>query len=33
MIDKHVDQELGIVEVLRLRVSQVGHDRNFLEEV
>jgi hypothetical protein len=33
VIDKHIDQELSIIKVLRLLVCQVSHDPYFLQKI
>lgn len=33
MINEHVDQKLGIVEVLWLLICQVSHDANLLKQL
>jgi hypothetical protein len=33
MINEHVNKELSIVKILRLLISQVGHDPNLFEQL
>lgn len=33
MINEHVNKKLSIVKILRLLVSQVGHDSNLLKQL
>ncbi len=33
MINEHINKELSIVKILRLLISQVGHDPNLLKQL